>query len=404
MSVSNQTNKVTANGNGATLVFSFGFKIFETTQLYVYKILTSTGAVTGPLILNTDYTVQISSVSEGGTVTFVVAPASGYQVFIKRLVPYTQAAVIPSEGVFPGKQFENQLDLTTMMVIQIKESVDRAIQMPATFSGTIPVLPTPVDGYAIGWDGTTGTMKNVAGGPPGPTGPAGPSGGATGATGATGAKGDKGDTGATGATGSTGATGPSGGTSTTRFTASGIFTAPVGVTKVYLTMVGGGGGGGQSGGIGGGGGSGAWCIMYPYTVVPASSYTVTIGAGGLAGVDGGNTTFDALTVPGGNKGVAGGSGGAGGAAKGGYSASGYTNGKFYVSSAGGALSGSQGGSGGGTPFGVGALGGSVTGSPDYNGFAAAVNSGAGGGGGSDDGGGNIGSGGTGGSGMVLVTY
>ena len=83
------------------------------------------------------------------------------------------------------------------------------------------------------------------------------------------------------------------------FNTSGTWTAPAGVKNVRLYLrpgagggaSGGGGGGGFSGnpGCGGsGGGSGgsggaASGIYLPATVVPGTTYTVTIGAGGIGG-------------------------------------------------------------------------------------------------------------------------
>lgn len=160
MSVSNQTNKTYGSGNGVTTTFSFSFKIFDVAELYAYKIAAN-GTVTGPLTYTTDFTATINPTTEGGTIIFVVAPASGTTWFLKRIVPNTQSAVIPSEGTLPGKQIENQLDLMTMMVIQAQEAINRAIQMPLTFVGTTPVLPTPVDGYALSWLGTDGTLQNL---------------------------------------------------------------------------------------------------------------------------------------------------------------------------------------------------------------------------------------------------
>jgi len=104
------------------------------------------------------------------------------------------------------------------------------------------------------------------------------------------------------------------------FTSSGTFTAPPGVTTVYLTMCGGGGGGGggtYNAGAGGGGASGNTIVNYPYTVIPGGEYTVTIGEGGSGGEGGftagegevgGNSVFDTLTVPGGDYGEGGGGG------------------------------------------------------------------------------------------------
>lgn len=107
------------------------------------------------------------------------------------------------------------------------------------------------------------------------------------------------------------------------FTSSGTFTAPAGITRVFITAVGAGGGGGGGTATnkgGGGGGGGQQIINYPYTVVPGNNYTVTINAGGTGGAagnpgnNGGTTVFDALTITGGKGGAAGttGTGGLGG--------------------------------------------------------------------------------------------
>ena len=160
MSLSNQTNKIYGSGNGSTATFSFPFKIFDTSELYAYNI--SAAGVVTQLAYTTDFTATINSVTEGGTVTFVVPPASGSQWFLKRIVPFTQSAVIPSEGTFPGKQFENQLDLITMMVIQGNEAISRAVTFPATYTGSVPTLPTPQANLALAWDPTGTSLVNIA--------------------------------------------------------------------------------------------------------------------------------------------------------------------------------------------------------------------------------------------------
>jgi len=104
---------------------------------------------------------------------------------------------------------------------------------------------------------------------------------------------------------------------TVRITSTTSWTAPTGVTSVEVILCGGG-GGGQGGsslanwGGGGGGGSVTYSVL---TVVPATSYTITIGAGGAggsgsggaygSGSTGGTSSFGALLSiagggPGGN--------------------------------------------------------------------------------------------------------
>jgi hypothetical protein len=192
------------------------------------------------------------------------------------------------------------------------------------------------------------------------------------------------------------------------FTSDGTFTAPAGITKVYLTMVAGGGGGGtgvQTSFAGGGGGGGGSVVNYPYTVVPGNSYDVVVGAGGAGGaapnsdgIVGSNSTFDStVIVLGGNFGGTGASAdGLGGAART-ANASGATGGT-YGNGSGSGSDADTGEPGSGSIIGAGA---DSPGSGNV-GIAAAANSGGGGSGGGVNTGGR--SGGAGGSGLVIVMY
>jgi len=67
------------------------------------------------------------------------------------------------------------------------------------------------------------------------------------------------------------------------FTSTGSFTVPLGVTKVWVTGVGGGGSAGTNTScVGGAGGNGAKAFRQPITVTPGSVHTVTVGVGGVA--------------------------------------------------------------------------------------------------------------------------
>jgi hypothetical protein len=156
-----------------------------------------------------------------------------------------------------------------------------------------------------------------------------------------------------------------------RFTTSGTFTVPTGVTKVWVTAVGGGGGGNSSGGGGYtyamafGGFAGAY-ITEQITVTPAAAITVTVGSGGSASGAGNSSSFGSLTANGGAAGQ--------GAPFPGGSDRISTNGQ--------------------SGYGIGGVG-----STSGTGGAAAANSGAGGGAGNSGG-----SGGAGGSGIVIVRW
>lgn len=148
------------------------------------------------------------------------------------------------------------------------------------------------------------------------------------------------------------------------FTATGNFVAPMGVSTVWVSACGGGGGGGAAGssssglntGGGGGGGGGAFIMNAVWTVVPGTTYAITIPAGGAGGVavanaaggagaTGGTTTIDStFTLPGGS----GGAGGTGGGTSFGGVGGGVGS---YGGQGGDGVVGAMGGAGGPTIFG-----------------------------------------------------
>jgi hypothetical protein len=224
------------------------------------------------------------------------------------------------------------------------------------------------------------------------------------------------------------------------------------VTANYLVVAGGGGGG--AGGAGAGG-----LLTGTTSLNSATSYTVTVGAGGTignlttTGGNGGDSVFNAITSTGGGGGAGGGgptagasggsggggtntgAGGAGTSGQGNAGGAGYTDFASYglggggggASAAGGsAASGVAGGNGGagtassitgssityagggggggsnagsGYPAGTGGSGGGGNGNSNGSGSSAAANTGGGGGGA-----GSSGNGGLGGSGIVIVSY
>jgi len=180
-----------------------------------------------------------------------------------------------------------------------------------------------------------------------------------------------------------------GGTSSHQlFTSSGTFTAPTGVTKVYITMCGGGGGGGgaaDANGFAGGGGGAVSVIKCPYTVVPENNYTVTINAGGAGGAAGdnngaagGNTSFNITLIAGG-----GGGGSKGSVHTGGTGGASTLNGDGQTAPGSPSMAGGNGGTGpGGGAGGVGGASLLGSGAPSAQGYAAGISATSPGGGGS----------------------
>lgn len=158
--LTNTDYRAIADGNGSTVDFTFGFPIISATDLKVYKVTKATGALGTLLTLNVDYTVTINTVTEGGTVTYAVAPTALQQSLIYRDVPYTQPEQFPSEGNYPEERIERMGDRAAMLINQLKGALTRAILLPITSALTNLTLPTPSAGKAIKWNSTEDGFEN----------------------------------------------------------------------------------------------------------------------------------------------------------------------------------------------------------------------------------------------------
>lgn len=149
---------------------------------------------------------------------------------------------------------------------------------------------------------------------------------------------------------------------------SGYFVVPAGVISIDFLLIGGGGGGCSAGGGGAGGGGGSRSRT-SHSVTPSESIFYSIGAGGAADSNGGDSEFDGVTAGGGggSTGPGGGTGGSG----------------DYVGGYGGTVGTGVGGGGGGSG---GRAANGNNGSSTGAGGAAVTDGGAGGNG--DDGSGN----------------
>jgi hypothetical protein len=130
---------------------------------------------------------------------------------------------------------------------------------------------------------------------------------------------------------------------------------PPGITKICIEAWGGGGGGGNAIGLstasgGGGGGYGYGC----YTVVPGTTYSITVGDGGVGGSNGGNSSVgNLITSTGGKAGTSasnsnctGASGGLGGTSNGSFIVNGANGSNGQPCGTGGSSYGGWGGRGG----------------------------------------------------------
>lgn len=133
MTIASETNKSGPyNGNGVTTVFAYGFRILDETHIQVIKTVTATGVETVQT-LTTHYTVA-SVGSATGSITMLTAPATGTTITIVRDVPFTQELDLENQGAYLAETVEEAFDKLTQQTQQLKEGLDRAVQVTASSS------------------------------------------------------------------------------------------------------------------------------------------------------------------------------------------------------------------------------------------------------------------------------
>jgi hypothetical protein len=151
-------------GTGAQTSWPFTFKVFAASDIAV-TIANSLGVETA-LVLNTDYSVAVNpnqDTSPGGTVTYPLSGSPlpvGSKLTIIGNLPYDQPLDLPSGGNFSPLALENELDRLAMQIQQLREILNRAVQVSVT-SGASTVLPAPAASNAIAWNVAGTGLENV---------------------------------------------------------------------------------------------------------------------------------------------------------------------------------------------------------------------------------------------------
>lgn len=164
MTVSSSVNKVIGAGNGVTTVWPFSFKVFDATHLTVIYT-DAVGADT--TLASSAYVVALNADQNnnpGGTVTYTPAIATGTELTILRVVPYTQAADIENQGAFYPSVLERAYDLLAMQVQQVVEIVARCLKLSPSQSAIADLNATDANRAStiLGFD-TSGVLALFTG-------------------------------------------------------------------------------------------------------------------------------------------------------------------------------------------------------------------------------------------------
>ncbi|MDK2769924.1 MAG: hypothetical protein KYX69_19675 [Sphingomonas sp.] len=134
MTVSSQINKSGPyDGNGATNVFDYEFRIIDETHIRVIK--TSTLGIETVLALGSGFTVSGVGDAGGGYVTVSATPIVGEKITLIRDVPFRQDTDLENQGAYYAETVEAALDLAAMRDQQLQEQIDRAVTIPASSDG-----------------------------------------------------------------------------------------------------------------------------------------------------------------------------------------------------------------------------------------------------------------------------
>lgn len=138
MTVSSTTAKASYAGNAVTTVFAVPFYFLAAADL---RVILRTGTTEVVQSLTTNYTVTGAGNENGGSVTMLVAPPSGTTLTILRNAPATQETDLLPNDRLPAESLEDALDKLTMLVQQVDEVADRALQFPASDPAASPTIP-----------------------------------------------------------------------------------------------------------------------------------------------------------------------------------------------------------------------------------------------------------------------
>ncbi|MEE9356564.1 MAG: hypothetical protein V3U75_13320, partial [Methylococcaceae bacterium] len=147
-------------GDGATVVFTGTWPIFNATYLKLFSELKTTGVLT-PLVKDTDYSLTFDDTGWSADFTISAPPASTVFVVGQRITAQEQTTPYKTSSGFDGSTTETSFDILTAMVQEAQDQLDRAPLSPVGSTLTLALPSTAVDGFGLVWDGTGGTIRNT---------------------------------------------------------------------------------------------------------------------------------------------------------------------------------------------------------------------------------------------------
>ena len=127
MTVSTTASVKQYTGNTSTTIFSFPYKVFNSTDFIVTILNSSTLAVTTQVNGGSgtyDYSVTVAADKNSANITFNNAPLSAHKITIERKMSLIQSTDYTPNDPFPAETHEQALDERTLMVQQVQNSYE----------------------------------------------------------------------------------------------------------------------------------------------------------------------------------------------------------------------------------------------------------------------------------------
>lgn len=152
---------------GGETAFAYDFPLFDEEHIKVYE--TDTLGVLNELILNTDYTVVGIGVQPGsGTLEiqltagqYPTGATSGHKFTLELNVPVERTSDFNQAGDFFAEVLNKELDLLTQQNQQFARDSGKTLKARPDSIITEFVIPDPIDGRGLVWEGTTGELRNT---------------------------------------------------------------------------------------------------------------------------------------------------------------------------------------------------------------------------------------------------
>ncbi|MDO8608504.1 MAG: hypothetical protein Q7R40_18385 [Phaeospirillum sp.] len=154
--VGDATPRIQYVANGSQAAFTFLFPIFTIADMEVWlDNVKQAGSA---------YTISGTGISGGGTVLFVIPPANGALVTLRRRLTIARTSDYQDDGVIRAKILNDELDRQTAALQQVAEDANRSVQRSFLSSSSANLtLPEPSAGKSIKWNAAGSGLENSSG-------------------------------------------------------------------------------------------------------------------------------------------------------------------------------------------------------------------------------------------------